>query len=318
MTQFFCFAATLLGGLAIFIYGMSVMSDSLKGLSRGRLEKTLKQATTNDLKGFIWGSGITAILHSSSTLTVMLVGFVNSDLLPFENTFGVILGSNVGTTLNAWIISLTGLNFTLLNPEFWVPLISFLGVAINFLSKTSKKRNIGLALMGFSLLMYGMELMSDAVNTVNNLDWFENFLLTLESPLIALIISSVFTGIIQSSSATIGIVETLTLTNPITFKIAIPLVLGANIGTCITALISSFATNKNAKRVVLIHFGINVLGSVICIIIMYLIITFKFKFLNSRVNMMGIAAIHTLFNLFSAIIFIPFKPHLLKICKWLI
>ena len=318
MTQFFYFFATLLGGLAIFIYGMGVMSDSLKGLSQGRLEKTLKQATTSDLKGFVLGSGLTALLHSSSTLTVMLVGLVNSGLLPFENTFGVILGSNVGTTLNAWIISLTGLNFTLLDPKFWVPLISFLGVAINFLGKTHNKRNIGLALMGFSLLMYGMELMSGAVNIVSDLDWFKTFLLTLESPLTALIISSLFTGIIQSSSATIGIVEALTLTNPITCKIAIPLVLGANIGTCVTALISSFGANKNAKRVVGVHLGVNVLGSAICLIFMYLILILKFDFLNLKVNMTGIAAIHTLFNLCCAVVFIPFKNGLLKICKRLI
>ena len=318
MTQFFCFGATLLGGLAIFIYGMGVMSDSLKGLSQGKLEKTLKQATTNDLKGFIWGSGLTALLHSSSTLTVMLVGLVNSGLLPFENTFGVILGSNVGTTLNAWIISLTGLDFALLNPKFWVPLISFLGIAINFLGKTHKKQNIGLALMGFSLLMYGMELMSGAVNIVSDLDWFKDFLLTLESPVTALVISSLFTGIIQSSSATIGIVEALSLTNPVTYKIAIPLVLGANIGTCVTAFISSFKTNKNAKRVVGVHFGVNVLGSFICLIFMYLFIGLKFEFLNLRVNMTGIAAIHTFFNLCSAIAFMPFKTYFIKICKRLI
>ncbi len=318
MTQFFYFFATLLGGLAIFIYGMGVMSDSLKGLSQGRLEKTLKQATTNDLKGFVLGSGITALLHSSSTLTVMLVGLVNSGLLPFENTFGVILGSNVGTTLNAWIISLTGLNFTLLDPKFWVPLISFLGVAINFLGKTHNKRSIGLAFMGFSLLMYGMELMSGAVNIVSDLNWFKTFLLTLESPLTALIISSLFTGIIQSSSATIGIVEALTLSNPITCKIAIPLVLGANIGTCVTAFISSFKTNKNAKRVVLVHFGVNILGSVICLGFMYLIISLKFNFLNSSVNMTGISLIHTLFNLGNALMFMPFKSFFIKVCKRLI
>ncbi len=318
MTQFFYFFATLLGGLAIFIYGMGVMSDSLKGLSQGKLEKTLKQATTNDLKGFIFGSGLTALLHSSSTLTVMLVGLVNSGLLPFENTFGVILGSNVGTTLNAWIISLTGLDFTLLNPKIWVPLISFLGVAINFLSKTHKKQNIGIALMGFSLLMYGMELMSGAVNIVNDLDWFKGFLLTLESPITALIISSLFTGIIQSSSATIGIVEALTLTNPITYKIAIPLVLGANIGTCVTALISSFGTNKNAKRVVFVHLSVNVLGSIICLCFMYLLLFVKFEFLNFKVSMTSIAAIHTLFNLISALIFMPFKTCFIKVFKRLI
>ena len=318
MTQFFYFFATLLGGLAIFIYGMGIMSDSLKGLSQGRLEKALKHATTNDLKGFILGSGLTALLHSSSTLTVMLVGLVNSGLLPFENTFGVILGSNVGTTLNAWIISLTGLNFTLLDPKFWVPLISFLGLAINFLSKTPEKQKIGLALIGFSLLMYGMELMSGAVNIVSDLNWFETFLLTLESPLTALIISSLFTGIIQSSSATIGIVEALTLSNPITYKIAIPLVLGANIGTCVTALISSFGANKNAKRVVWLHLGVNILGSFICLIIIYTIMIFKFKFLNIKIDMTGVAAVHTLFNLSSAIVFLPFKSYFLKFCKKLI
>ena len=313
MTQFFYFAVSLLGGLSIFIYSMSVMTESLKKLSEGKLEKSLKTATSNDFKGFIWGSIVTALLHSSSALTVMLVGLVNSGLLSFENTFGVIVGSNVGTTLNAWIIRLTGLKLDFLNPKFWVPLISFLGLFIKILSKDEKKQNIGLSLMGFSLLMYSMQIMSAAVEVVKNLAWFKDFLLTLESPITALLISSVFTGIIQSSSATIGIIETLTLTNPITYKIAIPLVLGANIGTCVTSLISSFGANKDAKRVVILHFALNILGSVICIAVMYLIS--PFGILDGKISMSGIALVHTLFNIISGIIFVPFKKALMELCK---
>ena len=313
MTQFFYFAVSLLGGLSIFIYSMSVMTESLKKLSAGKLEKSLKSATSNDFKGFIWGSVITALLHSSSALTVMLVGLVNSGLLAFEDTFGVIVGSNIGTTFNAWIISLTGLKLEFLDPEFWVPIISFVGLFIKFLSKNEKKQNIGLSLMGFSLLMYSVQIMSAAVGVVKNLDWFKDFLLTLESPITALLISAVFTGVIQSSSATIGIVETLTLTNPITYKIAIPLVLGANIGTCVTALISSFGANEGAKRVVMLHFALNILGSFICIAVMYLIS--PFGILEDKISMSGVALVHTLFNIISGIIFIPFKKALMNICK---
>lgn len=309
MTQFFYFATTMLGGLAFFLYGMNIMSEGLKCISSNKLESILKKATSNDFKGFAFATVITALMQSSSTVTVMLVGLVNSGLLSFYNTFGIIMGTNVGTTLTAWIVSLTGLELSILNPRFFTPFISLLGLGFKLIGKTPKKKYIGQSLMGFSILMYGMELMSGATLLINDFKGFENFLSTIESPIIALLVSTIFTGIIQSSAATIGIVEALAHSVGITYKMAIPLVLGANIGTCVTPLLSAIGTNKNAKQVVTLHFTVNILGSAICMLIMY-----PLK-LESNVSMTGVAAIHTAFNIISSIIFFPFKMPLLKFCE---
>ncbi len=319
MTQFFYFSATLLGGLGFFLYGMSTLSEGLKNSSSQNLEIFIKKSTSKDFKGFLFGALMTAMLQSSSALTVIIVGLVNSGLLNFESTFGLIMGSNVGTTLTAWIISFAQIKesnplLILLNPEILTPLLSFTGVCLLHTSKSPKKRNLGIIFIGFSVLMYGMELMSGAINLLSDLKAFGSFLLTLKSPIFALIISAVFTGIIQSSAATIGIVEALTLSGDITVAMAIPLVLGANIGTCVTALISSLGGNKNAKRVVALHFAVNIIGSLICISALYLLKNTGFAQLQKNITMSGVALIHTLFNIISAIIFIPFKKALIKLC----
>ena len=317
MTLIFCFFATILGGLSFFLYGMRIICKSLERLSSTGIQKVLKKATSNDIKGFFYGAGITAILQSSSTLTVMLVGLVNSDVLSFDSTFGIVMGSNVGTTLTAWIISLSGINetspfFALLSPEVFTPLLSFAGICLTFISKHPKTQNVGEIFIGFSILMYGMDLMSGAINIISGLTFFESLLSSLKSPIFALIVSTIFTGVIQSSAATIGIIESLAFSGSISYQMAIPLVLGANIGTCITAFIASFGTNKAAKSVVALHFTVNIVGSLICIAFLYL---FGSIFnTQKQITMSDVALIHTLFNLFSTVIFIPLKNLLMKLC----
>ncbi len=323
MTQILIMTATLLGGLAFFLYGMNIMSGGLETMAGGGLEKTMNKVTSNDFLGFFLGAGITVAIQSSSAFTVMLIGLVNSGILDFSNTFGMIMGSNVGTTLTAWLLSLAGIgegNFfiTLLQPMTFAPVLAFIGIAMRMMSKSDKKQNLGLIFIGFAVLMYGMELMSDSMASVRTLDGFDSFLATLKSPIIALLISTIFTGVIQSSAATIGIVQALALAGGITWEMAIPLVLGANIGTCVTALISSLGTNKNAKKVVVMHFSVNVFGSLLCMVIMYVMKFMGIGILNTEIAMVGVAIVHTLFNTINTVILLPIKKPLIKFCEWVV
>ncbi len=320
MTDILVMVATLLGGLAFFLYGMNTLSNGLEQVSGGGLERTMKKVTSNDFTGFFLGAGVTVAIQSSSALTVMLVGLVNSGILDFSNTFGMIMGSNVGTTLTAWILSLAGIsgdNFflTLLQPMTFAPILAFIGIVMRMLSKSQKKQNLGTIFIGFAILMFGMDLMSTSMKSVRTLPGFDSFLLTLKSPIAALLISTLFTGVIQSSAATIGIVQALALSGGITYQMAIPLVLGANIGTCVTALISAIGTNKNAKRVVAMHFFVNVFGSVLCMVILYILKAFGLSILSSEIAMVGVAIVHTLFNLINTIILLPIKKLLITFCK---
>lgn len=312
--------AELLGGLAFFLYGMSMLSGGLENLTGGTLEQTLKKVTRNPFLSFFLGAGITIAIQSSSAMTVMLVGLVNSGIVDFCDTFGVVMGSNVGTTLTAWLLSLAGIggdNFflTLLKPMTFAPLLAFIGILFRMISKEEKKKNIGLIFIGFAILMTGMDFMSNSMNSVQEMKGFQSLLTAFSSPIVALLISILFTGIIQSSAATIGIVQALALTGAITYEMAIPLVLGANIGTCITAFLSSFGTNKNAKRVVALHIYVNVLGSVVCMIILYILKATGASILSMTVSMFGVAIIHTLFNLVNTIVLIPFKKAIYKLCE---
>ena len=313
-------AAELFGGLAFFLYGMSMLSGGLENLTGGTLEQTLKKVTRNPFLSFFLGAGITIAIQSSSAMTVMLVGLVNSGIVDFCDTFGVVMGSNVGTTLTAWLLSLAGIggdNFflTLLKPMTFAPLLAFIGILFRMISKDEKKKNIGLIFIGFAILMTGMDFMSNSMNSVQEMKGFQSLLTAFSSPIVALLISILCTGIIQSSAATIGIVQALALTGAITYEMAIPLVLGANIGTCITAFLSSFGTNKNAKRVVALHIYVNVLGSVVCMIILYILKAAGASVLSMTVSMFGVAIIHTLFNLVNTIVLIPFKKAIYKLCE---
>ena len=320
MTQILTMTAALLGGLAFFLYGMSTMSGGLEQMAGGGLERTMNKVTSNDLLGFFLGAGVTVAIQSSSAMTVMLVGLVNSGIVDFSNTFGMIMGSNVGTTLTAWFLSLAGIgdgNFfvTLLQPMTFAPILAFIGIAMRMISKSQRKQNLGIIFIGFAILMFGMELMSDSMKAVRTLNGFDTFLSTLKSPIIALLISTVFTGVIQSSAATIGIVQALALSGGITYQMAIPLVLGANIGTCVTALISSVGTNKSAKRVVVMHCSVNVFGSVLCMVIMYIMKALGTGILNAEIAMVGVAVVHTLFNTINTIILAPVKKYVIKFCE---
>ncbi len=319
-TQILLMTAELLGGLAFFLYGMSTLSGGLESMAGGALERTLKKVTANQFMSFLLGAGITIAIQSSSAMTVMLVGLVNSGIVNFADTFGLIMGSNVGTTLTAWLLSLAGIsgdNFflTLLKPMTFAPILAFVGIIMRMVSDKDRKKNFGTILIGFAILMTGMEFMSDSMSSVQDMKGFSGLLTAFSSPFIALIISMIFTGIIQSSAATIGIVQALALTGSISYKMAIPLVLGANIGTCITALISSFGTNRNAKRVVAMHIYVNVIGSVICLILLYIIGAVNPGLINSTVSMIGVAIIHTLFNALNTVILIPFRKAVIHLCE---
>ena len=319
-TTILLMVAELFGGLAFFLYGMSMLSGGLENLTGGTLEQTLKKVTRNPFLSFFLGAGITIAIQSSSAMTVMLVGLVNSGIVDFCDTFGVVMGSNVGTTLTAWLLSLAGIggdNFflTLLKPMTFAPLLAFIGILFRMISKEEKKKNIGLIFIGFAILMTGMDFMSNSMNSVQEMKGFQSLLTAFRSPIVALLISILFTGIIQSSAATIGIVQALALTGAITYEMAIPLVLGANIGTCITAFLSSFGTNKNAKRVVALPIYVNVIGSVVCMIILYILKAAGASVLSMTVSMFGVAIIHTLFNLVNTIVLIPFKKAIYKLCE---
>ncbi len=298
----------MLAGLAFFLFGMNVMSSSLEKMAGGKLETTLKKATSKPILGFGLGAGITIAMQSSSAMTVMLVGLVNSGIMDFSQTIAAILGSNVGTTFTAWILNLMGVQsdkfslIQLLSPDYLSPIAAFLGIAIFMLSKKSKHKHIGSILLGFAILMYGMEFMSDSVSAIKEMDGFERFIGIIENPWMALLVSIIFTGVIQSSAATVGIVQTLALSELVTWEMAIPLVLGANIGTCVTALISSIGTNKNAKRVVAVHLYVNTVGSIITMILMTIVTPFIKDILERKIGTVEVSIIHTVFNCALAVI----------------
>ncbi len=324
-TQILLMMAELLGGLAFFLYGMSAMSSGLEQMAGGALERTLKKVTKNDFLGFFLGAGITVAIQSSSAMTVMLVGLVNSGIMNFADTFGMIMGSNVGTTITAWILTLGGIsgdNFllVLLKPMTFAPLLAFVGIAMRMLSKSEKKHHIGVIMIGFAVLMAGMDMMGNSMETFQKDPAFQSLLTAFSSPLIAFVVSTVFTGVIQSSAATVAIVQAIATTafltnDPLTYQVAIPLVLGANIGTCITSLISAIGTNKNAKRVVAVHMSVNAIGGSLCIAIMYMLMAFAPKFMAQPINTFGVAAVHSLFNIGITVLFWPLKKYLLALCE---
>lgn len=311
--------ATLLGGLTFFLFGMNVMSGGLEEMAGGGLERTLKKVTKNDIAGFGLGAGITVAIQSSSAMTVMLVGLVNSGLLAFEDTFGIIMGSHVGTTLTSWILTLnanTGKNFflVLLKPLTFSPILAFIGIALRMLAKSTKKKRLGDIFIGFAILMAGMDMMSASMANVKQyagiLTVFSNY------PIIAFLVSTAFTGVIQSSAATVAIVQALAISSvSMDFKAAIPLVIGANIGTCMTALISSVGTNKNAKRVVAMHIFTNAIGGIVCMIAMYIVMFFSPDLLTKQISIIGVAVVHSLFNIINTIAFVPFKRPMIKLCE---
>ena len=315
---------TLCGGLAFFLYGMTTMSKSLEKMAGGKLERTLKRMTSNPFKSLLLGIGITIAIQSSSAMTVMLVGLVNSGVMELGQTIGVIMGSNIGTTLTAWILSLTGIEsenlfVNLLKPESFSPVLALIGILLIMGAKKQRRRDIGRILMGFAILMYGMELMKDAVSPLADTPGFSSLLTAFNNPLLGVLVGAVFTGVIQSSAASVGILQALALTGSITYGMAIPIIMGQNIGTCVTALISSIGVNRNAKRVAAIHISFNVIGTTVCLILFYGgDLLFHFGFMDYTVGAVGIALCHTIFNVFTTLMLLPFSRQLEQLARKLV
>ncbi len=310
---------TLCGGLAFFLYGMTTMSKSLEKMAGGRLERLLKRMTSNPMKGLLLGAGITIAVQSSSAVTVMLVGLVNSGVMELGQTIGVIMGSNVGTTLTAWILSLTGIEsesvlLNLLKPENFSPLFALAGILLIMGSKRQRRRDIGRILIGFAILMSGMEMMKNSVSPLANMPGFSDLLTAFRNPLLGVAVGAAFTGVIQSSAASVGILQALALTGSITYGVAIPIIMGQNIGTCVTALISSIGVSRGAKRVSVIHIAFNIIGTALGLIVFCGgDLLFHFPFMDSAVGAVGVALCHTVFNVCTTALLLPFSRQL----EWL-
>ncbi len=315
---------TLLGGLAFFLYGMHVMSQGLEKMTSGKLQSMLQKVTSNKLMALALGAGITIAIQSSSALTVMLVGLVNSGIMHFGETIGILMGSNIGTTLTAWILSLAGIDsesvwLRLLKPENFSPLFALAGVIMIMTSKKQQRKDIGTIFVGFSVLMFGMTLMSDAVEPLADMPQFTSLLTAFENPLLGVLIGALFTGIIQSSAASVGVLQALSLTGSISYGMAIPIIMGQNIGTCVTALLSSIGVNRNAKRVSAVHIAFNVIGTIICLILFYAADFFiHFSFVEQPITPVGIAAVHSIFNIATTVLLFPFTKQLEKLARFLI
>ncbi len=312
---------TLLGGLAFFLYGMNVMSSGLEKLAGSKLETALKRMTSSVWSSLLLGAGITIAIQSSSALTVMLVGLVNSGIMDISQTVGVIMGSNIGTTLTAWILSLSGIDsenvfINLLKPENFSPLIALAGILLMMLSKKDFRKSVGSICLGFAVLMYGMELMKDAMAPLADSPAFAGILTAFNNPILGVLVGAVFTGIIQSSAASVGILQALSLTGGISYGMAIPIIMGQNIGTCVTAVISSIGVSKNAKKVSVIHLAFNIIGTVLCLILFYgANAIFHFAFTNMDAEPWSIALIHTIFNVFVTFVLLPFNKQLVRLAN---
>ena len=314
----------LVCGLALFLYGMDLMGDSLKKSAGTSLKATLGKMTASPMRGFLLGLGVTAIIQSSSATTVMVVGFVNSGTMTLLQSVGVIMGANVGTAVTAWLTGLSGIGdaLALLKPDTWVPIIAIVAVCLTMFVKRGKKRDLGFILIGFAILMVGMDMMSGAVSGLRDNDQFKSILTMFENPLLGVMAGLVLTAIVQSSSASVGILQALTATGGITYGAAIPIIMGQNIGTCVTALISSIGANKNGKRAALIHLYFNVIGVVVWLSLFYLvnwIVTIPGfngnSLVDSAIDMWGVAAVHTIFKILSVLIIAPFYRQLEKLAR---
>ena len=315
---------TLCGGLAFFLYGMSVMSSGLEKAAGGRLEQMLKKMTANPFKSLLLGAGITIAIQSSSAMTVMLVGLVNSGIMELSQTVGVIMGSNIGTTLTAWILSLAGIEsdavwLRMLKPESFSPIVAFIGIILIMVSKDDRRRSAGSIMVGFAVLMYGMELMSDSVSPLANMPQFSAILTAFTNPILGVVVGAVFTGVIQSSAASVAILQALSLTGGITYGMALPIIMGQNIGTCVTALLSSIGVNRNARRVAVVHISFNLIGTVVFLVLLFgADLFFHFPFMDVQIDPVGIAMVHSIFNIATTLMLLPFSKQLVRIANMVI
>lgn len=310
---------TLCGGLAFFLFGMNQLSSGLEKMAGGKLESLLKKTTSNPLRGLLLGAAITVAIQSSSAVTVMLVGLVNSGIMQLGQTICVIMGSNIGTTITAWILGLSGIEsdnvfVNLLKPESFSPLLALIGMLFIMGSKSDKKKSIGTVMVGFSILMTGMEMMKNSVAPLADNPEFGKVLTMFKNPLLGVLVGAVFTGIIQSSAASVGVLQALAINGGVTYGMAIPIIMGQNIGTCVTALISSIGVNKNAKRVSIVHISFNLIGTIVYLSL-YCILNaiFNFTFSNVRIDAFGIALVHSIFNVATVILLFPFSKLIEKL-----
>lgn len=310
--DFFWIVLDLLGGLAMFLFGMEIMGEGLRQRAGSKLKGTLEKMTSGRFRGLLLGIGVTAAIQSSSAVTVMLVGFVNSGLMTLHQSIGVIMGANIGTTVTSWLLSLTGIEgdtffLRLLKPTSFTVILAVIGVVLYVFSKVDRKRTTGLIFLGFTVLIYGMEKMSNAVEPLAELPEFGEILLLFTNPIFGVLAGALLTAIIQSSSASVGILQALSATGSVTFATTIPIIMGQNIGTCVTSLISCIGTSLNAKRTALVHLYFNLIGTVLLLSGFYVLNwLLDFNYLSDVVTPFSIAVIHTLFNVISTALLFPF------------
>lgn len=314
---------TMIGGLAMFLYGMDAMGDGLAKLSGGKLEQILEKLTSKRIMAVLLGIAVTTVIQSSSATTVMVVGFVNSGIMQLSQAVGIIMGANIGTTVTSWILSLSGIQgsslfIQLLKPTSFSPVFAAIGIVLIMTAKdNNKKKDIGNILVGFAILMFGMDTMSGAVAPLAENEKFTSILTMFSNPILGMIAGLVLTAVIQSSSASVGILQALCVTGAVGYKTAIPIIMGQNIGTCVTALISSIGASKNAKRASMIHLYFNLIGTVLFMVVFYGInaIIGGFAFLNDSANAAGIAVVHSLFNIGTVLVLYPFGDKLVKLAQ---
>ncbi len=315
---------SMIGGLCLFLFGMTVMGEGLERRAGSSLKGLLGKLTNNRLMGFLTGMGVTAVIQSSSATTVMVVGFVNSKVMTLKQSIGVIMGANIGTTVTAWILSLGDISsdnifMALLKPTSFTPVLALIGTAFMMFGKTSNKKDMGSILLGFATLMFGMDAMSDSVSGLADVPAFQNLFLLFENPILGVLMGAVLTAVIQSSSASVGILQVLSATGAVSYAAAIPIIMGQNIGTCVTSLISSVGTNKNARRAAMVHLSFNVVGTVVCLILFAAVSALaQPAILGESASYLGIAACHTLFNLLCTALLMPMSGLLEKLAYVLV
>ena len=315
---------TLIGGLCLFLFGMSVMGEALERRAGGSLKKILAKLTKNKITGFLTGLGVTAVIQSSSATTVMVVGFVNSGIMTLRQSIGVIMGANIGTTVTAWILSLGGISsdnlfMQLLKPTSFTPILALIGTVLLMFGESSKKKDTGTILLGFATLMFGMDTMSGAVSGLADVPAFQNMFIMFRNPILGVLVGAILTAVIQSSSASVGILQALSATGQVSYGAAVPIIMGQNIGTCITAILSSFGTNKNAKRAAIVHLSFNVIGTVIWLSVFSIISAIlKPTILDVSASYLGIAVAHSAFNIACTALLLPMSSLLERLAVKLV
>lgn len=322
--DFFGNVLPLIGGLCLFLFGMNIMGDGLERSAGSSLKALLGKLTSGKIAGFLTGLGVTSVIQSSSATTVMVVGFVNSGIMTLKQAINVIMGANVGTTVTAWILSLSGIEgdawfVQLLKPTSFTPILALIGIVMYMMSKKHKHKDIGTILLGFATLMFGMDTMSSAVEVLKDIPEFQNFMIMFSNPIMGVLVGAILTGIIQSSSASVGILQALSSTGAVTIGASIPIIMGQNIGTCVTALISSVGTNRNARRASIVHLSFNIIGTTVLLLV-YCIVTsiFNIELISNPASEVSIAICHSAFNIICTAMMLPLSGLLEKISYWII